>query len=51
MALKRAFGLIETVEKAAQIYFIAKDHINKMITEEELKQLAKEFKLNYKKII
>lgn len=49
--IDEAFGLIETVEKAAQIYFIAKDHINKMITEEELKQLAKEFKLNYKKII
>lgn len=49
--IDEAFGLIETVEKAAQIYFIAKDRITKMITNEELKQLAGEFKVNYKKII
>lgn len=50
-SIDEAFGLIETIEKAAQIYFIAQDHITKTITNEELKELAKAFKIDYKKII
>ena len=46
-----AFGLIETVEKAAIIYFLVKDNMKQCITDEQLKQVAAAFKLNYKKII
>lgn len=49
--IDEAFGLIETIEKAAQIYFIARDHITKTIENDELKELAKAFKIKYKAII
>ncbi len=39
-----AFGLIETVEKAAQIYMLIANHsIKQKITEEELTKLAQAF--------
>lgn len=48
--LDEAFGLIETVEKAAQIYMLTANQprIN-TIKDEELKQLAEFFKVDYKK--
>ncbi|MCQ3035904.1 MAG: rhamnulose-1-phosphate aldolase [Bacilli bacterium] len=46
-----AFGLIETVEKAAIIYFLVKDNMKQCITDDQLKEVAAAFKLNYKKII
>ncbi len=49
--IDEAFGLIETVEKAAEIYFLVKDNIKQTITDEQLKDVANAFKLNYKKII
>lgn len=49
-SLDDTFGLIETVEKSAQIYLMIKnqDPIN-TITDEELKQLTKSFNVVYKK--
>lgn len=49
--IDEAFGLIETVEKAATIYFLTLDHVKQTITDEQLKELANAFKVNYKKII
>lgn len=49
--IDEAFGLIETVEKAAEIYFLVKDSVKQTITDEQLKDVANAFKLNYKKII
>ena len=49
--LDEAFGLIETVEKAATIYFLTLDHVRQTITDENLKELAEAFHVNYKKII
>lgn len=49
--IDEAFGLIETVEKAAEIYFLVKDSIRQTITNEQLISVANAFKLNYKKII
>lgn len=49
--IDEAFGLIETVEKAATIYFLVKDNIRQSITNEQLKQVAEAFNLNYKKIL
>lgn len=48
--LDDVFGLIETVEKSAQIYLKVKDmkQVNS-ITDEELKQLTKSFSVTYKK--
>lgn len=47
--LDEAFGLIETVEKTAQIYMLTegKERIN-IITDENLKALAKTFDLTYR---
>ena len=50
-SLDEAFGLIETVEKAAQIYFLVKDSMKQFITNDQLKAVAEAFKLDYKKII
>ena len=50
-SLDEAFGLIETVEKAAQIYFLVKDSMKQCITNDQLKAVAEAFKLDYKKII
>ena len=49
-SLDEAFGLIETAEKAARIYLMTA-HLEKIniITNENLKELAKAFKLNYRK--
>lgn len=45
-----AFGLIETIEKAAEIYMkIAHLPILQNIRDDELKELAKDFKLDYRK--
>ncbi len=47
--LDEAFGLIETVEKAAQLYMLAVNAgIKNGITDEQLKALAKVFNLNYR---
>ena len=47
--LDEAFGLIETVEKAAQIYMkICGLPIKNIITDEELFQLAKSFRVDYR---
>lgn len=48
--LDETFGLVETVEKAAQIYMLTA-HLPKVntITDEQLKTLAKAFKVDYKK--
>lgn len=48
--LDEAFGLIETVEKAAQIFILTqgRDRIN-TITDEQLKELAEYFKVDYRK--
>lgn len=50
-SVDEAFGLIETVEKAAQIYFLVKDNIHQSITDEQLKEVTKAFKIKYKNII
>ncbi len=48
--LDEAFGLIETVEKAAQLYMISVNAgIKNGITDEQLKDLAGVFGLNYRK--
>lgn len=49
-SLDETFGLIETVEKAAQLYMLAAalPRIN-TITDEQLETLAKAFKVNYRK--
>ena len=48
--LDEVFGLIETIEKAAEIYVkICDKKIYQSITNEQLIALAKEFKLNYRK--
>ena len=48
--LDEAFGLIETVEKTAQIYMLTegKERIN-IISDDNLRALAKQFDLNYRK--
>ena len=48
--LDEAFGLVETVEKAAQLYMIAAQlpRVN-TITDDQLKEIAKAFKVNYRK--
>ncbi|HEY8389887.1 MAG TPA: rhamnulose-1-phosphate aldolase [Clostridia bacterium] len=49
-SLDEAFGLIETVEKAAQLYMIASSQpLKNLITDEQLKDVAEAFKLNYNK--
>jgi len=47
--MDEAFGLIETVEKAAQLYMISA-HLPKIntITDDQLRQIAKAFKVNYR---
>ena len=48
--LDEVFGLIETIEKAAEIYLkICDKKIYQSITNDELITLAKAFNLNYKK--
>ena len=48
--LDEVFGLIETIEKAAEIYMkICDKKIYQSITNDNLKELAAFFKLNYKK--
>ena len=48
--LDEVFGLIETIEKAAEIYMkIFDKKIYQSISDENLKELAKAFKLTYKK--
>ena len=48
--LDEAFGLIETVEKAAELYMISVNAgIKNGITDSQLKDLAKVFGLNYRK--
>lgn len=48
--LDEVFGLIETIEKAAEIYMkICDKKIYQSITNSDLKELAALFKLNYKK--
>ncbi|MDO4529212.1 MAG: rhamnulose-1-phosphate aldolase [Lachnospiraceae bacterium] len=48
--LDEAFGLIETVEKAAQLYMLTegKERIN-ILNDDDLRALAKQFGLNYRK--
>ncbi len=49
-SLDEAFGLIETVEKAAQLYMLtANMQVINVIKDEELKALADEFKVSYRK--
>lgn len=48
--LDETFGLIETVEKAAQIYMLTANHPRlNTITDAQLKQLAQFFKVDYRK--
>lgn len=48
--LDEAFGLVETVEKSAQIYMLIGDReVINPITEDHLKQLADSLNLNYRK--
>ena len=48
--LDEVFGLIETIEKAAEIYMkIFDKKIYQLISDENFKELAKAFKLTYKK--
>ena len=49
-SLDEAFGLIETVEKAAKIYLMT-SHLERIntITKDNLKELAEAFKLDYRK--
>ena len=49
--IDETFGLLETVEKASQIYFLTLGHVKQSITDKQLKTLANAFKVNYKKII
>lgn len=49
--IDEAFGLLETVEKSAQIYFLTQGHVRQSITDEQLITLANAFHVNYKKII
>ncbi len=49
--IDETFGLLETVEKSAQIYFLTQGHVRQSITNEQLIKLATAFKVNYKKII
>lgn len=49
--IDEAFGLLETVEKSAQIYFLTLGHVKQSITNDQLKELATAFKVDYKKII
>lgn len=46
-----AFGLIETIEKAAQIWVLTKGEAKYSIKEDDLKELAKTFHVKYKEII
>ena len=48
--MDEAFGLIETVEKAAQIYMLtcSQPRIN-TISDSQLKELAEYFKVKYRK--
>ena len=49
-SLDEVFGLIETIEKAAEIYIMTRPYeLLNPITNEELISLAREFKINYKK--
>lgn len=48
-SIAETFGLIETVEKAAQIYMLVNGHqggVKQVITDQELLDLAKAFKVN-----
>jgi len=47
--LDEVFGLIETIEKAAEIYMLVKENINYSITNEQLIHLANAFNITYKK--
>jgi rhamnulose-1-phosphate aldolase len=48
--LDEAFGLIETVEKAAELYMLSAGlGIKNGITDEQLKELSAVFGLNYRK--
>ncbi len=48
--LDEAFGLVETVEKSAQVYMLIKnDKIINPITDQNLKDLADYFKVDYRK--
>lgn len=48
--LDEVFGLIETIEKAAEIYMLICDKkVLQSITNEQLKELAEAFKINYRK--
>jgi rhamnulose-1-phosphate aldolase len=50
--LDEAFGLIETVEKAAQLYMLTAHHHNvNLISKDQLKSLAEAFNLYYNKSI
>lgn len=49
--IDETFGLLETVEKSSQIYFLTLGHVRQSITNDQLKELANAFKVNYKKII
>jgi rhamnulose-1-phosphate aldolase len=48
--LDETFGLVETVEKAAQIYMMteAAGGAKNLISDDQLKQLAKRFSLTYR---
>lgn len=49
-SLDETFGLIETIEKAAEIYLkICDKKIVQSISNDNLKEIAKAFKINYKK--
>ena len=45
------FGLIETIEKAAKVYYLIRNDHPRLISNEQLKVLAKEFNVDYKPII
>ena len=48
--LDEAYGLIETIEKAAEIYMlIAGLHVEQSISDQNLKEIAKAFHLTYRK--
>ena len=48
--LDEVFGLIETIEKAAEIYLkICDKKIIQSISNDNLKEIAKAFKIDYKK--
>ena len=49
-SLDETFGLIETIEKAAEIYMkVCDKKIYQSISNDNLKELAKAFNLNYRK--